>query len=206
MQELVNIFIKSIFIDNMVFAYFLGMCSYLGVSKTVSTSVGMGFAVIFVLGITVPINYLLENYVLREGALSLLLGDSFKGIDLSFLSFIMFIAVIASMVQLVEMIIEKFSPALYGSLGIFLPLIAVNCAILGASLFMQEKDFSSITEATVYGLGSGVGWFLAIVAIAAIREKIRYSNIPPALRGLGITYIITGLMGIAFMSFMGIKL
>ena len=178
----------------MVFAYFLGMCSYLGVSKTVSTSVGMGFAVIFVLGITVPINYLLENYVLRED------------IDLSFLSFIMFIAVIASMVQLVEMIIEKFSPALYGSLGIFLPLIAVNCAILGASLFMQEKDFSNITEATVYGLGSGVGWFLAIVAIAAIREKIRYSNIPPALRGLGITYIITGLMGIAFMSFMGIKL
>ena len=206
MQDLVNIFIKSIFIDNMVFAYFLGMCSYLGVSKTVSTSVGMGFAVIFVLGITVPINYLLENYVLREGALSLLLGDSFKDIDLSFLSFIMFIAVIASMVQLVEMIIEKFSPALYGSLGIFLPLIAVNCAILGASLFMQEKDFSNITEATVYGLGSGVGWFLAIVAIAAIREKIRYSNIPPALRGLGITYIITGLMGIAFMSFMGIKL
>ena len=206
MQELVNIFIKSIFIDNMVFAYFLGMCSYLGVSKTVSTSVGMGFAVIFVLGITVPINYLLENYVLREGALSILLGDSFKDIDLSFLSFIMFIAVIASMVQLVEMIIEKFSPALYGSLGIFLPLIAVNCAILGASLFMQEKDFLNITEATVYGLGSGVGWFLAIVAIAAIREKIRYSNIPPALRGLGITYIITGLMGIAFMSFMGIKL
>ena len=206
MQELVNIFIKSIFIDNMVFAYFLGMCSYLGVSKTVSTSVGMGFAVIFVLGITVPINYLLENYVLREGALSILLGDSFKEIDLSFLSFIMFIAVIASMVQLVEMIIEKFSPALYGSLGIFLPLIAVNCAILGASLFMQEKDFSNITEATVYGLGSGVGWFLAIVAIAAIREKIRYSNIPPALRGLGITYIITGLMGIAFISFMGIKL
>ena len=206
MQELVNIFIKSIFIDNMVFAYFLGMCSYLGVSKTVSTSVGMGFAVIFVLGITVPINYLLENYVLREGALSILLGDSFKDIDLSFLSFIMFIAVIASMVQLVEMIIEKFSPALYGSLGIFLPLIAVNCAILGASLFMQEKDFSNISEATVYGLGSGVGWFLAIVAIAAIREKIRYSNIPPALRGLGITYIITGLMGIAFMSFMGIKL
>ena len=206
MQELVNIFIKSIFIDNMVFAYFLGMCSYLGVSKTVSTSVGMGFAVIFVLGITVPINYLLENYVLREGALSLLLGDSFKDIDLSFLSFIMFIAVIASMVQLVEMIIEKFSPALYGSLGIFLPLIAVNCAILGASLFMQEKDFSNITEATVYGLGSGVGWFLAIVAIAAIREKIWYSNIPPALWGLGITYIITGLMGIAFMSFMGIKL
>ena len=206
MQELVNIFIKSIFIDNMVFAYFLGMCSYLGVSKTVSTSVGMGFAVIFVLGITVPINYLLENYVLREGALSILLGDSFKDIDLSFLSFIMFIAVIASMVQLVEMIIEKFSPALYGSLGIFLPLIAVNCAILGASLFMQEKDFSNITEATVYGLGSGVGWCLAIVAIAAIREKIRYSNIPPALRGLGITYIITGLMGIAFMSFMGIKL
>jgi len=205
MQELADIFIKSIFIDNMVFAYFLGMCSYLAISKTVKTSVGMGLAVIFVLGITIPINYLLENYVLKEGAL-VWLSEDFLNVDLGFLSFIMFIAVIASMVQLVEMVIEKFSPALYSSLGIFLPLIAVNCAILGGSLFMQEADYSNITEATVFGLGSGVGWFLAIVGIAAIREKVRYSNIPPALRGLGITYIITGLMGIAFMSFMGIKL
>jgi|TARA_B100001013_G_scaffold200188_1_gene121228 Na+-transporting NADH:ubiquinone oxidoreductase subunit E len=205
MEELANIFIKSIFIDNMVFAYFLGMCSYLAVSKTVKTSIGLGFAVIFVLGITVPLNYLIENYLLKEGALSWL-SDEFISIDLSFLSFIMFIAVIASMVQLVEMIIEKFSPALYNSLGIFLPLIAVNCAILGGSLFMQENDYSNITEASVYGIGSGVGWFLAIVALGSIREKIRYSNVPPALRGLGITYIITGLMGIAFMSFMGIKL
>ena len=205
MEELANIFIKSIFIDNMVFAYFLGMCSYLAISKTVKTSVGMGLAVIFVLGITIPINYLLENYVLKEGAL-VWISEDFLNVDLGFLSFIMFIAVIASMVQLVEMIIEKFSPALYSSLGIFLPLIAVNCAILGGSLFMQEADYSNITEATVFGLGSGVGWFLAIVGIAAIREKVRYSNVPPALRGLGITYIITGLMGIAFMSFMGIKL
>ena len=205
MEELANIFIRSIFIDNMVFAYFLGMCSYLAISKTVKTSVGMGAAVIFVLGITIPFNYLLENYVLKEGALTWI-SDDFADVDLSFLSFIMFIAVIASMVQLVEMVIEKFSPALYSSLGIFLPLIAVNCAILGGSLFMQERDYSNIIEATVFGLGSGVGWFLAIVGIAAIREKIRYSNVPPALRGLGITYIITGLMGIAFMSFMGIKL
>tara|TARA_B100001287_G_C22668768_1_gene524155 strand:+ start:1034 stop:1651 length:618 start_codon:yes stop_codon:yes gene_type:complete len=205
MEELTNIFIKSIFIDNMVFAYFLGMCSYLAISKTVKTGVGMGGAVVFVLGITVPINYLLENYVLREGAL-VWISDDYKDVDLSFLSFILFIAVIASMVQLVEMLVEKFSPTLYSSLGIFLPLIAVNCAILGGSLFMQERAYSNITEATVFGLGSGVGWFLAIVGIAAIREKIRYSNVPPALRGLGITYIITGLMGIAFMSFMGIKL
>ena len=205
MEELANIFIKSIFIDNMVFAYFLGMCSYLAVSKTVKTSIGLGFAVIFVLGITVPLNYLIENYLLKEGALSWL-NDEFISIDLSFLSYIMFIAVIASMVQLVEMIIEKFSPALYNSLGIFLPLIAVNCAILGGSLFMQENDYSNITEASVYGVGSGIGWFLAIVALGSIREKIRYSNVPAPLRGLGITYIITGLMGIAFMSFMGIKL
>jgi len=205
MEELANIFIKSIFIDNMVFAYFLGMCSYLAVSKTIKTSIGLGFAVIFVLGITVPLNYLIENYLLKEGALSWL-SDEFISIDLSFLSYIMFIAVIASMVQLVEMIIEKFSPALYNSLGIFLPLIAVNCAILGGSLFMQENDYSNIKEASVYGIGSGVGWFLAIVALGSIREKIRYSNVPAPLRGLGITYIITGLMGIAFMSFMGIKL
>ena len=205
MQDLANIFIKSIFIDNMVFAYFLGMCSYLAISKTVKTGVGMGAAVIFVLGITVPINYLLENYILQEGALKWLNPD-FESVDLSFLSFIMFIAVIASMVQLVEMLVEKFSPSLYSSLGIFLPLIAVNCAILGGSLFMQERAYNDIVEATVFGLGSGVGWFLAIVGIAENKKKIRYSNVPPALRGLGITYIITGLMGIAFMSFMGIKL
>ena len=206
MQDLVNIFVKSIFIDNMVFAYFLGMCSYLAVSKTVKTSVGLGLAVVFVLGITIPINYLLENYVLQQGTLLWTGNESFANIDLSFLSFIMFIAIIASMVQLVEMIVEKFSPALYGSLGIFLPLIAVNCAILGGSLFMQERGYNSIVEATVFGLGSGIGWLLAIVAIAAIREKIRYSNVPGPLRGLGITFIITGLMGIAFMSFMGIEL
>ena len=205
MQDLVNIFVRAIFVDNMIFAYFLGMCSYLAVSKTVKTGVGLGAAVIFVLGITVPINYLLENYVLKEGALAWL-DPSFAEIDLSFLSFIMFIAVIASIVQLVEMIVEKFAPALYGALGIFLPLIAVNCSILGGALFMQERQYASIAEATSFALGSGVGWFLAIVAIAAIREKIRYSHVPAPLRGLGITFIITGLMGMAFMSFMGIEL
>ncbi len=205
MQDLINIFVKSVFIDNMIFAYFLGMCSYLAVSKTVKTSVGLGVAVIFVLGITVPVDYLLNKFILAPGAMEWL-SPELATVDLSFLSFIMFIAVIASMVQLVEMIVEKFSPALYNSLGIFLPLIAVNCAILGGSLFMQEREYQSIAEATSFGLGSGVGWFLAIVAIAAIREKIRYSNVPPALRGLGITFIITGLMGIAFMSFMGIKI
>ena len=204
-MDSLNIFVKSIFIENMIFAYFLGMCSYLAVSKTVKTAVGLGFAVIFVLGITVPANYLLENYVLKPGALQWL-DPKYANIDLSFLSFILFIAVIASMVQLVEMVVEKFSPALYGALGIFLPLIAVNCAILGGSLFMQERQYSTIGEATWFGLGSGVGWLLAIVAIAAIREKIRYSNVPAPLRGLGITFIITGLMGIAFMSFMGIQL
>lgn len=205
MENLLNIFVKSIFIDNMVFAYFLGMCSYLAVSKTVKTSFGLGVAVVFVLAITVPVNYLLENYVLAAGALSWL-GEDFASVDLSFLSFIMFIAVIASMVQLVEMIVEKFAPALYSSLGIFLPLIAVNCAILGGSLFMQERAYANIGEATVFGLGSGIGWLLAIVGIAAIREKITYSNVPAPLRGLGITFIATGLMGIAFMSFMGIQL
>lgn len=204
-MEYINIFVKAIFIENMIFAYFLGMCSYLAVSKTVKTGVGLGFAVIFVLGITVPVNYLLENYILKEGALSWL-GPQFATMDLSFLSFIMFIAIIASMVQLVEMVVEKFAPALYASLGIFLPLIAVNCAILGGALFMQERQYANIGEATVFGLGSGVGWWIAIVAIAAIREKIRYSNVPGPLRGLGITFIITGLMGIAFMSFMGIEL
>ena len=205
MEDLVNIFVKSVFIDNMIFAYFLGMCSYLAVSKTVKTAVGLGAAVIFVLGITVPMNYLLENYLLKSGAL-VWISENLIDIDLSFLSFIMFIAVIASMVQLVEMIVEKVSPALYGALGIFLPLIAVNCSILGGALFMQERQYSTITEATVFAIGSGIGWFLAIVAIAAIREKIRYSNVPAPLRGLGITFIITGLMGIAFMSFMGIQL
>jgi Na+-transporting NADH:ubiquinone oxidoreductase subunit E len=204
-MDSLNIFVKSIFIENMIFAYFLGMCSYLAVSKSVKTAVGLGAAVIFVLGITVPVNYLLENYLLKAGALEWL-DSSYASIDLSFLSFILFIAVIASMVQLVEMVVEKFSPALYGALGIFLPLIAVNCAILGGSLFMQERQYSTIGEATWFGLGSGVGWLLAIVAIAAIREKLRYSNIPAPLRGLGITFIVTGLMGIAFMSFMGIKL
>jgi len=205
MEHLFDIFVKSIFIDNMIFAYFLGMCSYLAVSKTVKTSMGLGLAVTFVLVITVPVDYLLQNYLLKAGALSWL-GPQFADVDLSFLSFIMFIAVIASMVQLVEMIVEKYTPALYNSLGIFLPLIAVNCAILGGSLFMQERDYQSVAEATAFGLGSGIGWLLAIIGMAAIREKIRYSNVPRPLRGLGITFIITGLMGIAFMSFMGIKL
>jgi Na+-transporting NADH:ubiquinone oxidoreductase subunit E len=205
MEHIINIFVKSIFIDNMIFAYFLGMCSYLAVSKTVKTSMGLGIAVVFVLGITVPVDYLINKYLLTAGALTWI-SPALADVDLSFLSFIMFIAVIASMVQLVEMVIEKFSPALYSSLGIFLPLIAVNCAILGGSLFMQEREYASVAEATSFGLGSGVGWFLAIVGIAAIREKIRYSNVPAPLKGLGITFIITGLMGIAFMSFMGIKL
>ncbi len=205
MEHLINIFVKSIFIDNMVFAYFLGMCSYLAVSKTVKTSVGLGIAVIFVMAITVPVNYLMNKYLLLPGALSWL-DPEFASLDLSFLSFIMFIAVIASMVQLVEMVVEKTSPALYNSLGIFLPLIAVNCAILGGSLFMQEREYETLAEATVFGLGSGVGWFLAIVGIAAIRERLKYSDIPKPLRGLGIAFILTGLMGIAFMTFMGIKL
>ena len=204
-EEYANLFIKSIFIENMVFAYFLGMCSYLAISKTLKNGVGMGLAVIFVLTITVPLNYLIYEYLLVDGALKWI-GPEYADLDLSFLSLIMFIAVIASMVQLVEMIVEKFSPALYGSLGIFLPLIAVNCAILGGSLFMQIKDFSGVSEAAVYGLGSGIGWFLAIVAIAAIREKIAYSNVPAPLKGLGITFIITGLMALGFMSFMCIKL
>lgn len=204
-MENLNLFIRSIFIDNMIFAYFLGMCSYLAVSKTVKTSFGLGIAVTFVLAITVPVNYLLENYVLKPGALSWL-GEGFADVDLSFLSLILFIAVVASIVQLVEMVVEKYSPSLYASLGIFLPLIAVNCAILGGSLFMQQRNFDSVWTATVYGVGSGIGWLLAIVGIAAIREKLAYSNVPAPLRGIGITFIITGLMGIAFMSFLGIKL
>ncbi len=210
MLDYVNIIVKSIFVENMIFAYFLGMCSYLAVSKQVKTASGLGAAVIFVLVVTVPVNYLLENYVLAEGALEWL--DPSYGIngentmDLSFLSFIMFIAVVASIVQLVEMIVEKFAPALYGALGIFLPLIAVNCSILGGALFMQERQYASIGEATAFAFGSGIGWWIAIVALAAIREKIRYSNVPAPLRGLGITFIITGLMGIAFMAFLGIEL
>jgi Na+-transporting NADH:ubiquinone oxidoreductase subunit E len=204
MENLLN-FIKSIFVDNMVFAFFLGMCSYLAVSKNVKTSIGLGVAVVFVLLITVPVNFLVEKYVLKAGALGWL-GEGFADLDLSFLTFMIFIAVIAAMVQLVEMFVEKFSPALYNSLGIFLPLIAVNCAILGAALFMQEREYESVVEATVFGVGSGVGWMLAIVGIAAIREKMRYSNVPAPLRGLGITFILTGLMAIAFMGFMGIKL
>ena len=204
-MENLNLFIRSIFIDNMIFAYFLGMCSYLAVSKNVKTAIGLGIAVTFVLAITLPVNYLLENYILKSGALSWL-GGEYKGVDLSFLSLILFIAVIASMVQLVEMVVEKYSPSLYASLGIFLPLIAVNCAILGGSLFMQQREFPNVGTATVYGIGSGIGWMLAIVGIAAIREKLAYSNVPAPLRGIGITFIITGLMGIAFMSFLGIKL
>ncbi len=202
-MEYLELFFKSIFIDNMVFATFLGMCSYLAVSKKVSTAVGLGAAVIFVMLVTVPMNYLLDQYILQPGALGKWLGPEFADYDLSFLTFILFIATIATMVQLVEMIVEKFSPELYNQLGIFLPLIAVNCAILGGSLFMQQKEFHNIAEATVYGVGSGIGWFLAILAIGAIREKIRYSNVPPALRGLGITFILTGLMAIGFMSFGG---
>jgi len=205
MENLLNIFIKSIFVDNMIFAFFLGMCSFLAVSKSVKTAMGLGVAVIFVLLITVPINFLIEKYVLRKGAL-IWLGEGFDDLDLSFLTFMVFIATIAAMTQLVEMVVEKFSPALYNSLGIFLPLIAVNCAILGASLFMQEREYENVAEATVFGAGSGVGWMLAIVSIAAIREKMKYSNVPDPLKGLGITFILTGLMAIAFMGFMGIKL
>ena len=204
MEEL-NLFIKSIFIDNMIFAYFLGMCSFLAVSKNVKTAFGLGIAVTFMLVVTQPINYMLNEYVLKEGALQWL-SPSLAGVDLSFLGLILFIAVIASATQLVEMAVEKFSPSLYASLGIFLPLIAVNCAILGASLFMQQRDFDSALTATVYGAGSGIGWLLAIVGIAAIREKLAYSDIPKPLRGVGIAFIITGLMGIAFMSFLGIKI
>ncbi|MDH3709470.1 MAG: NADH:ubiquinone reductase (Na(+)-transporting) subunit E [Cyclobacteriaceae bacterium] len=203
-MELLSLGVRSIFVENMVFAYFLGMCSYLAVSKKVSTAVGLGFAVIFVLTITVPANWLIKEFVLKEGALSWL-GAGYADVDLSFLQFIMFIAIIAAMVQLVEMIIEKVSPALYGSLGIFLPLIAVNCAILGSSLFMVQKDLN-LVESTVYGFSSGIGWFLAIIALAAIRERLKYSNVPDGLKGLGITMLITGLMGLAFQSFIGIAI
>jgi Na+-transporting NADH:ubiquinone oxidoreductase subunit E len=205
MLNLFDIFVRSIFIENMIFAYFLGMCSYLAISKSVKTASGLGIAVIFVMAMTVPIDYLLEKYLMKPGSLAWL-SPGLADVDLSFLSFMVFIAVIASMTQLVEMVVEKFSPSLYNSLGIFLPLIAVNCAILGGSLFMQEREYNTLAEATVFGVGSGIGWYLAIVSIAAIREKLRYSNIPAPLRGLGISFIITGLMAIAFMSFMGIKI
>ena len=205
MEELLSTFVRSIFVDNMIFAYYLGMCSFLAVSKNVKTPLGLGMAVTFILTCTLPINYMLENYVLKEGALQWL-GAEFAGVNLSFLAFIIFIAIIASFTQLVEMVVEKFAPALYASLGIFLPLIAVNCAILGGSLFMQQKAFPNVGVATVYGLGSGIGWMLAIVGMAAIREKLAYSDIPKPLKGLGITFIITGLMGMAFMCFSGLKI
>ena len=204
-MDLLSLFVKSIFVDNMIFAYFLGMCSYLAVSKNVKTASGLGAAVIFVLLVTLPINYLLNTYVLSPGALSWL-SPSLASVDLSFLSFITFIAVIAAIVQLVEMVVEKFAPTLYSELGIFLPLIAVNCAILGGALFMQQKDFVNVGEATVYALGSGIGWYLAIVTLAAIREKMSYSNVPAPLKGIGITFITVGLMAMAFMTFMGISL
>ena len=205
MEELLSTFVRSIFVDNMIFAYYLGMCSFLAVSKNVKTALGLGMAVTFILTCTLPINYMLENYVLKEGALQWL-GAEFAGVNLSFLAFIIFIAIIASFTQLVEMVVEKFAPALYASLGIFLPLIAVNCAILGGSLFMQQKAFPNVGVASVYGLGSGIGWMLAIVGMAAIREKLAYSDIPKPLKGLGITFIITGLMGMAFMCFSGLKI
>ena len=205
MEHAISLLFRSIFVDNMIFAFFLGMCSYLAVSKTVKTSLGLGVAVTFVLLITVPVNYLIDKYLLQPGALTWI-SPSLADVDLSFMSLILFIAVIAAIVQIVEMVVEKFSPALYNALGIFLPLIAVNCAVLGGSLFMQQRAYANVGQVTCFALGSGIGWLLAIVGIAAIREKLRYSAVPPALRGVGITFIITGLMGIAFMSFMGIKL
>jgi Na+-transporting NADH:ubiquinone oxidoreductase subunit E len=205
MEHYINIIVKAIFIENMIFAFFLGMCSYLAVSKKISTAVGLGAAVFFVLLLTVPLNWAIQTYLLNDGALAWTGISALQTVNLSFLSFILYIAVIASAVQLVEMIVEKFSPALYGALGIFLPLIAVNCAILGGSLFMGERAYT-FGESVAFAGGSGIGWFLAIVAIAAIREKIAYSNVPAPLRGLGITFIITGLMGVAFMCFAGISL
>jgi len=205
MEQSISIFVRSIFVDNMIFAYYLGMCSYLAVSKNVNTALGLGLAVTFILVCTLPINYLLENYVLKEGALSWL-GVQFSAVNMSFLSFIIFIAVIASFSQLVEMVVEKFFPALYTSLGIFLPLIAVHCAIMGGSLFMQQKSFANVGEATSYALGSGIGWMIAILGMAAIREKLAYSNVPKPLRGLGISFIITGLMGLGFLCFSGLSI
>jgi Na+-transporting NADH:ubiquinone oxidoreductase subunit E len=205
MENLFSLFIRNVFTENMVFAYFLGMCSFLAVSKTVKTSLGLGAAVVFVITVTVPVNWLMENYLLKAGAMKWM-GSAFADVDLSFLSFLLFIAVIAGMVQLIEMVVEKAAPALYNALGIFLPLIAVNCAVLGAALFMQEREYGTIAEATVYGFGAGFGWALAIVTFAAIREKLKYSNVPAPLRGLGLAFIMTGLMAIAFMGFSGIKI
>ena len=199
MENLLNIFIKSIFIDNMIFAYFLGMCSYLAVSKKYKTAAGLGMAVIFVLGITVPLNWLAYNFLLKEGALTWI-SEDFASIDLEVLKFIVFIAIVAAFVQLTEMAVEKFSPSLYNSLGIFLPLIAVNCSILGGALFLPTRDYE-FAEAVTFGLGSGIGWFLAVVSLAAIREKMAYADVPKPLRGLGITFIIVGLMAFGFMSF-----
>ncbi len=204
-MEAISLIIRSIFVDNMIFAYFLGMCSFLAVSKNVKTALGLGIAVTLVLVITLPVNYLLENYVLKAGALAWL-GPQYANVDLSVFSLLIFIAVIAAIVQLVEMVIERFSPALYSSLGIFLPLIAVNCAILGGSLFMQQREFANIGMATAYSFGSGIGWLLAIVGLAAIREKLEYSDVPKPLKGLGITFIVTALMAIGFMSFSGINI
>ena len=204
MENLLNIFVKSIFIDNMIFAYFLGMCSYLAVSKKYKTAAGLGAAVIFVLAITVPLNWLAYNFLLKEGALTWI-SESFVDIDLEVLKFIVFIAIVAAFVQLIEMVIEKFSPSLYNALGIFLPLIAVNCSILGAALFLPSREYN-LAEATTFGVGSGIGWFLAVVSLAAIREKMAYSDVPKSLRGLGITFIIVGLMAFGFMSFGGFKL
>lgn len=210
MENILSIFVKAVFVENMVFAFFFGMCSYIAVSKSVKTAMGLGIAVTFVMVTTVPLNYLLNEYVLSPGALAWInpeFGtDGAHPVDLSFLSFIVFIAVIASFVQLVEMMVEKFTPTLYNQLGIFLPLIAVNCAILGGSLFMQEREYATLGEASAFALGSGVGWWLAIVLMAAIREKMAYSNVPAPLQGAGITFILTGLMGIAFMAFLGIQL
>lgn len=204
MENLINIFVRSIFIDNMIFAYFLGMCSFLAVSKRVNTAFGLGIAVIFVLGVTTPINWLIQNKLLVEGSLAWL-GPDFATMDLTFLQFIIFICVIAAMVQLTEMAVEKFSPALYGTLGIFLPLIAVNCAILGGALFMVQRPYN-LVEASTFGIGSGIGWMLAIVALAGVREKMKYSNVPGPLRGLGITFILVGLMSFGFLSFLGFSL
>ncbi|HYF69825.1 MAG TPA: NADH:ubiquinone reductase (Na(+)-transporting) subunit E [Ohtaekwangia sp.] len=204
MENLINIGVRSIFIDNMIFAYFLGMCSFLAISKKVTTAFGLGVAVVFVLSVTIPINWIIQNYVLTAGALAWL-GPQFASVDLNFLQFIVFISVIAAVVQLTEMAVEKFSPALYGTLGIFLPLIAVNCSILGGALFMVGRPYN-LTEATVYGFGSGIGWLLAIVALAGVREKMKYSNVPGPLRGLGITFILVGLMSLGFLSFLGFSL
>ena len=204
-MELFNLFLQSVFIENMALAFFLGMCSFLAVSKKVDTALGLGVAVVFVLAITTPLNNLIHKYLLQKGALVWLLGEDALTIDLSFLNFIAFIATIAAAVQIVEMAIDKYSPALYGALGVFLPLIAVNCAILGGSLLMVQREYNTV-ESTVFGVGAGVGFALAIVALAAIREKLKYSNVPGGLRGLGITFITTGLMAMGFTIFGGIQL